>query len=159
MEEGCKNYRETLYSSKLWGNPVIFTNCRKNCMIYSISPNPVKITGFPHNIHNLSLWGVQGFSVIVTAIFIDIAEKTYRNHLWTFGVQKACAMEIFDIVLYLLKFLLHCASCRLSHTSTYLTLLDPGFSRYCNPQGSNWFFSNIWLALNSTTVVLLPVSN
>ena len=39
MEKGCKNHRETLYSSKggrvcmLWGNPVIFTDCRENTMI------------------------------------------------------------------------------------------------------------------------------
>ena len=61
MEKGCKNHRETLYSSKgkiayivekpcniyrLQGNPMI---------IIGFSPQSVNITGFLHNIRNLSL--------------------------------------------------------------------------------------------------------
>ena len=61
MEKGCKNHRETLYSSKgkivyvlgkprniyrLLGNPIV---------IIGFSPQSLNITGFPHNIHNLSL--------------------------------------------------------------------------------------------------------
>ena len=38
MEEGCKNYKETLYSSK-----------------GSISLQSVNITGIPYNIYNISL--------------------------------------------------------------------------------------------------------
>ena len=61
MEKGCKNHRETLYSSK---GKVAYV-VRKPCNIYRlrgkpydyyrISPQSVNITGFPHNIHNLSL--------------------------------------------------------------------------------------------------------
>ena len=61
MEKGCKNHKETLYSSKgkivyVVGNP---------CNIYRLQGNPiviigfflqsVNITGFPHNVHNISL--------------------------------------------------------------------------------------------------------
>ena len=46
MEKGCKNHRETLYSSKgkivyVAGNPVISIDCRENPMI---------TLGFPYNL-------------------------------------------------------------------------------------------------------------
>jgi hypothetical protein len=60
MEKCWKNHRETLYSSK----GKILHVMGKLCNIYrlqgkpydkdSISPQSVNITGFPHNIHNLS---------------------------------------------------------------------------------------------------------
>ena len=45
---------------------------------YRISLQSVNITGFPYNIHNFSLWGVYGFSVILTALF----HRYCREHLW-----------------------------------------------------------------------------
>ena len=41
----------------LWRNPVIFTDWGEILVISGFSPQSVNITGFPHNIHNLSLWG------------------------------------------------------------------------------------------------------
>ena len=74
MEKGCKNHRETLCSSKgksvyvvgkpcniyrLRGKPYdIYRLQGKPYDNYRIIPQFVNITGFPHNIHNLSLWGV-----------------------------------------------------------------------------------------------------
>ena len=48
MKQGCKNHKETLYSSKeilcmLWENPVIFTDCRENPINYS-QRNPMEKT-------------------------------------------------------------------------------------------------------------------
>ena len=45
----------------MWGNPVICTYLvlqipGKPYDNYRISPQSVNITGFPHNIHNPSLW-------------------------------------------------------------------------------------------------------
>ena len=61
MEKGCKNHRETLYSSKgkivyVVGKPCnIYRLQGKPNDNYRISPQSVNITGFPHNTHNLSL--------------------------------------------------------------------------------------------------------
>ena len=48
-------------------------------VIIGFSLQAVNITGFPHNIHNLSLWGIKGFSVILTALF----HRYCRENLWT----------------------------------------------------------------------------
>ena len=83
MEKGCKNHRETLYSSK--GKIVYIVG--KPHDNYRISPQYVNITGFPHNIHNLSLWGVYSFSVILTPLFHRLCRENLqtprnaRNHL------------------------------------------------------------------------------
>ena len=70
FEESQRNpQRERL--CMLWWNPVKFTDW--------FAPQSVNITGFPHNIHNLSLWGVCiGFFVILTALF----HRYCRKNLW-----------------------------------------------------------------------------
>ena len=68
MEEGCKNHRETLYSSKgkIVGKPCNIYRLRGNPIVFlGVSPQSVNITGFP-------LWFLQHSS-------IDIAGKTYGN--------------------------------------------------------------------------------
>ena len=46
MEKGCKNHRETLYSSK--GKIVYVVG--KPCNIYRLWGNPITIMGFPRNL-------------------------------------------------------------------------------------------------------------
>ena len=57
----------------LWGNPVILHIYRlrgNTKVIIGFSLQSVNsITGFPHNIHNLSLLELKGFFVILTAFF------------------------------------------------------------------------------------------
>ena len=65
IKKGCRNHRETLYSSK---GKIVYV-IGKPFNIYRLQGNPiviigfflqsVNIIGFPHNILNLSLWGVE----------------------------------------------------------------------------------------------------
>ena len=49
--------------SLMWGNPVIFTDCGKSYNYHGVSLQSVNITGFIHNIHRVSLWFLQPFSI------------------------------------------------------------------------------------------------
>ena len=96
----------------LRGNPIV---------IIGFSPQSINITGFPHNIHNLSLWGVEGFSVILTALFhwycrenlnpckhlqcrIFTGSKSERSHVailkvQVFNLENCWYVKIIDFVI------------------------------------------------------------
>ena len=83
MKKGCKNHREPNTPQRerfcmLWGNPVIFTDCRE---IIGISLLFVNITGFLYNIQNMG-------SPCDTALFPSLLQKKPIVHSQYLPLQK-----------------------------------------------------------------------